>query len=133
MNWNFDAITPQRPALEPHTMRLDHHALKWVKDLARRRHAPLTRTIRELLAQTVAHWRKEGHTSGSPWGNDAKVGLRDSDVTTVMLDDDTVAGLHEIMAVSDKTLSRLTSEILLDAMVAETEAMQANLLRKKTA
>jgi hypothetical protein len=62
---------------------------------------------------------------------DAKVGLRGSDVTTVLLDDDTLSGLREIMATSGKTLSRVVCEILLDAMNAETASMQSDLLRKR--
>jgi hypothetical protein len=47
-----------------------------------------------------------------------------------LLDDDTLIGMREIMNVSGKTLSRATSEILLDAMKAETASMQSDLLRK---
>jgi hypothetical protein len=127
MNWTFNTIT--KPAVEPHNMRIERYALKWVKAFARERHTPLASAIRQLLAQAVAHWRKEGHTSGSPWGLDTKIGPCGEKITTVMLDADTLAGLREIMAVSGKTLSRLTSEILLDAMDAETAEMKADVLR----
>jgi hypothetical protein len=130
MNWNFNAISPGRPTLTPHCMRIEHYALKWAKKLARERHAPLTQVIRELLQQAIAYWRKEGRTLGFPWGPESKVGAS-GDVTTVLLDADTLAGMREIMDVSGKTLSRVTSEILLDAMKAETASMQADLLRKR--
>jgi hypothetical protein len=123
MIWNLDAITPGRPALTSHCMTIERYALKWVKQLSRERRAPLIKVIRTLLAQAVADWRKEGHTSGSPWGNEAEVGPVGK-ITTVLLDNDTLTGLREIQAVSGKTLSRLTSEILLDAMTAETARMQ---------
>jgi hypothetical protein len=133
MNWNFNTLTSQRPTLERHNVRLESLTLKWAKQVARERHAPFTQTIRELLAQAVAYWRQEGHTSGQPWGDDSKVGLRGSDVTTLLLDADTFTGLQEIMQASGKTLSRVISEILLDAMVAETAQMQRGMDRRKSA
>lgn len=126
MNWNLDALTPRRPVLTPHTMNIEHYALKWVKKLARERHAPVTQTMRELLQQAVAHWRREGCTLGFPWGTESKVGTTGDNITA-LLDAGTLAGLREMMDVSGKTMSRVVSEILLDAMMTETEQMQADL------
>jgi hypothetical protein len=130
MIWNFNAITPGRgTAMTSHCMRIEHYAFKWAKDFARERHAPPTKVIRELLQQAVAHWRKEDHTLGFPWGPESKVGAS-GDIAAVMLDADTLMGLREIMDVSGKTLSRATSEILLDAMKAETASMEAGLMKR---
>jgi hypothetical protein len=132
MTWKFDTIQPTRPALTAHTMTIEGHSLAWVKKLAvDRRSRPVT-VIRELLAQAVAYWCQEGRTRGFCWGTGSTVEAN-TKVFVVLLDDATLRGLREIMTASGKSLSRVTSEILLDAMVAETEAMQADLLHKKTA
>jgi hypothetical protein len=127
MNWKFTDLEPRLP-MQVHHMTLEGHVVKWARHLAAQRGVALTHVIRGLITEALRHWRKTGDVIAQYPGRETP-----TKHVGVVLDEPSLAGLREISETTGKSISRVTSEILLDAMISETEFMKMDLIKRKTA
>jgi hypothetical protein len=127
MNWTFDEIHPANKA-QMTVFSIEGGTSTWLKKFAAARKVTKAEAVRRLVMQAVAFWQANRQPLDRKFsypfalfagkhGNHENIGVR--------LDPEILNGLREIAQLTGKSVSRVVSEILLDAKNAHDEIEQA--------
>jgi hypothetical protein len=121
MNWNFTELARPMPR-ETVFVTIEGGTHAWLRRFAAERNITRAIAMRGLVTQAVRFWQKTrqplARRQEYPWAEFATRGMK-TRMAGITLDPPILVGLREISEITGKTMSRIVSEILLDAMNAQ--------------
>jgi hypothetical protein len=128
MIWKFDGLTPnEKMVLNMFTIEGGISA--WIKRFAEQRKISKSHAVRGLVTEAVSYWLKTKQSLARrqeyPFAVFEGRGLHTQEIG-VKLDANVLEGLREISQITGKSVSRVVSEILLDAKNASAEIATAH-------
>lgn len=123
MNWNFDRLNLMAK-MSLAQFSIEGGTASWVKKFAHEHNIAVSHAARELISAAVKYWQKNRQSlereTKYPFAEADQRGEIAKEIC-VMLDAEILKGLREIALLQSKSVSRVVSEILLDARNAHAE------------
>jgi hypothetical protein len=128
MQWKFDSLELTEKRIFA-TFSIEGGTSGFLKRFAAARKISRAHAARGLISEAVRYWLKHRQSlerrNPYPWAVFEERGLPVQELS-VRLDPDILEGLREISTASQKSVSKVVSEILLDAKNASMEIEQAH-------